>query len=58
MTDKEYAEKIWREEVWWCIKCDSSIETEEEAYLHPDYCEAIVCEDCYRHITRMRDPNW
>lgn len=45
MTKKEYAEKLWKQGPWWCIKCDCSIEEASGAYLHPDYDE-IVCEDC------------
>jgi len=51
MTDKELAEKLWKEGPWWCIECDDPLEEEEEAFLHPQYPNEIVCEYCHERYS-------
>ena len=51
MTNKEYAEKLWEEGPWWCIECDHSMKEAKDAFLHPEYCNEIVCEDCFNSLS-------
>ncbi len=46
MTKKERAEKLWETGSWWCIECEGPLDKKEEAFLHPQYDNEIVCQDC------------
>lgn len=57
MTDKEKAEKLWQESSWWCIECDGPIDEKEDAFLHPQYDNEIVCEDCHSRYNSLVEPD-